>query len=592
MNTIAYIDNNPFTHIAQIVFSMFVHIADADKAITAQEVRRFQNLLKDNSWIEDDDLRAGAGELRDNYRMYWANYEDGRMPTGPETIADLVSKVLPQLSEERARNFRSDLIKMLERFESNIYGVRFMRNEPAAKTLARQNILSSLEEIREPPRVDLMENKVERKPYPAIDEPVIEVPQPTPNSTNQAQSSAPLTWKAGKTKVICVDVIAETHDTKTYNFVAEQTVLFDYKPGQFVTIEIPLPGQILRRSYTISSSPSRPHVLSITVKKVPLGWMSNWLYDNMIEGFECTVNGPTGKFTCVDHPSDKMLFLAAGSGITPCMSMLRWLADTSTKTNVAFINNVRTPNDIIFHQELLYLNTRFSSRMRLAIVPSALHPGQPWQGPLGMFNEELLRSYAPDFMEREIFVCGPPGYMQAAKNVFASLNFPMEHFHQESFGGAALAVPHVSIVKTTPTAAQPVRAKAIMRTAVSPAPPSIADLKLSAPASVNVNPISSVPPKSSLNPTVKSNNTSSRVTIKGGESFTVEAGQSILDAAESCGITLEHSCRSGVCGACKVKKVSGAVEMEDGHVLSPDEVADGLILTCIGKVKGDVIISR
>ncbi|QWK80620.1 hybrid-cluster NAD(P)-dependent oxidoreductase [Ochrobactrum sp. BTU1] len=583
MNTITSIDNDPLVLIAQIIFSMFVHIADADKSITPQEVRRFQNLLKDTNWIENEDLRAGANELRENYRNYWESYEDGKMLTSPDIIAQLVYKVVPQLGEDRSKNLRSDLSKLLEHFESTIYGVRFMRNEPAAKSLARQDIASILDAVRTAPAMDL----IEMAGSGTVQTP-LEIP--TPVSLAAEPRGDIRSWTPGKTKVRCVDVIAETHDTKTYNFVAEQQVLFDYKPGQFVTIEVPLPGQTLRRSYTISSSPSRPNVLSITVKKVPMGWMSNWLYENMTEGFECIVNGPTGKFTCANHPSEKILFLAAGSGITPCMSMLRWLADTSKKTDVVFINNVRTPNDIIFHQELLYLSTRFGSRMRLAIVPSSLHPGQPWHGPIGTFNEELMRSYAPDFIEREIFVCGPPGYMQAAKNLFASLKFPMEHFHHESFGGAGPALPAAVNPVSAAGSAKPSVCDALPSIPKVQTPASGLGLKASTSSSAGGSAVAT-PPASAQKQVVLSTGGQSRVKIKGGESFIVEHDQSILEAAESCGVQLEHSCRSGVCGACKMRKISGKVEMAEGHVLSPEDVSEGLILTCIGRATGEVVIA-
>jgi glycine betaine catabolism B len=138
--------------------------------------------------------------------------------------------------------------------------------------------------------------------------------------------------------------------------------------------------------------------------------MSNWLFDNMVEGFGCMINGPAGRFTCIDHPAGKLLFLAAGSGITPVMSMLRWLADTSSKAVTVFINNVRTPDDIIFNQELLYLSVRLGANLKLAIVPGEMSPWRPGHAPSGKLDETLLKEVGAGFHRpRSLLFVARPG---------------------------------------------------------------------------------------------------------------------------------------------------------------------------------------
>lgn len=586
--------------IARIAFSMFVYVADVEKDITAQEVRRFQTLLKETSWTENSDLLEAFEELRDKYSTFWSAYEDGRLTVTSASISEAMTHVSMLVGETRDKKLRKDLSRFLERLEGGIYGVKLLQGDQKAKAEARKELHRIVGHVRETPLKSVEEQPEVTRPVSvargseAKARAQSPVPAPAPASS---QAAGVRLWQSGKTRVRCVSVVQETHDTKTYNFVAEPQVLFHFKAGQFVTIEIDLKGQTLRRSYTISSSPSRPYLLSITVKKVPMGWMSNWLFENMTEGMECTISGPVGKFTCADHMAPKMLFLAAGSGITPCMSMLRWLADTPTTTDIVFINSVRTPADIIFHQELLYLGTRLGARLRLAILPGALSPGLPWHGPVGPLNSDLLRGYAPDYLKREVFTCGPPGFMDFARSLLQKMDFPLRHYHQESFGSAApaSAAPASAAAVPAPAPAEP----------VSPLTPT---LKPASGASIMaasvIEPLKPIPTavttRTMLSPPVNVGSPARAASVRSapsieikqsGERFASEPGQTILEAAEANGVNLAHSCRAGVCGACKMRAISGDVDMDGGHCLSGDDLAEGLVLTCVGRAKGGVVLS-
>ena len=92
--------------------------------------------------------------------------------------------------------------------------------------------------------------------------------------------------------------------------MADQPVMFFFKPGQFVTLELEIAGKQVMRSYTISSSPSIPYSFSITVKRLPGGQVSNWLHDNLSSGVEMVVHGPVGDFNVIDHPAEKVLMLS------------------------------------------------------------------------------------------------------------------------------------------------------------------------------------------------------------------------------------------------------------------------------------------
>ncbi len=240
-------------------------------------------------------------------------------------------------------------------------------------------------------------------------------------SATQSSSQADHTWStagaAQEITVRCVQIIQETHDVKTFRFVAEPELLFHFKPGQFVTFKLPITtpkGQPIRRSYSISSSPSRPNTLDITVKRVsassldlPPGLVSNWLHDQLEVGMTLSLQGPHGDFNCIDHPADKLLLISAGSGITPMMSIAQWLSDLAANTDVTFIHAARTPLDIIFRQRLELLAAQHP-HFQLAFTLTQKLSAAPWSGYRGRLNPALLSAICPDFMARTAFVCGPP----------------------------------------------------------------------------------------------------------------------------------------------------------------------------------------
>ena len=121
--------------------------------------------------------------------------------------------------------------------------------------------------------------------------------------------------------LVVQDVVDVTHDVKTFTLASAGQHLFHFEPGQFVTLRLDVDGTEVLRSYTVSSPPTRPHALSITVKRKPGGVVSPWLHDTVRPGTELRVQPPLGVFSTSRHPASKYLFLSAGSGITPLMSM-------------------------------------------------------------------------------------------------------------------------------------------------------------------------------------------------------------------------------------------------------------------------------
>jgi glycine betaine catabolism B len=256
-------------------------------------------------------------------------------------------------------------------------------------------------------------------------------------------------WTKGTLTLQCLKIIEETTDVKTFCFVTDPPHLFTYKPGQSLTLEFEIDGVEIFRSYSISSSPSRPHSLEITVKRIPssnpedqlilTGQVSNWLHDNLQVGSQIKASGAFGKFSCFEYPAQKLLFLSAGIGITPMMSMSRWIYDTHSDCDVVFFHCARSPEDIIYRQELEMMAAR-SPKFHLAVTTTRSTPQQLWMGMRGRLTPAMLEMIVPDWRDRNVFVCGPESFMKCAKSLLKDIGFPMQQYHEESFGGAKKSV--------------------------------------------------------------------------------------------------------------------------------------------------------
>ncbi|MBW4651434.1 MAG: FHA domain-containing protein [Kastovskya adunca ATA6-11-RM4] len=389
-------------------------------------------------------------------------------------------------------------------------------------------------------------------------------------------------WTKDELTVRCLRITNETADVKTFCFVAEPPVRFTYKPGQFVTLNLQINGKSVKRSYSISSTPSRPHTLEITVKRVPpppdvpdapAGLVSNWLHDNLKVGTEIKVKGPSGKFNCFDNPAQQLLLISAGSGITPMMSMSRWVFDTAADCDIVFFHCARSPKDIIFRHELEMIAAR-NPKFRLAIATTRSEPGQAWFGFTGRLTETMLYAIAPDFWQRTVYVCGPNGFMQGVKTMMEGLGFPMQNYYEESFGGAKNSKPPSPLASPIPTSvAEPIEP---IKGAVS-----LDSIRIAVPM------LLSTPAPS---PEVKSGGLAVAF-AKSSQEVVSDGQDSILELAEQEGIEIDSSCRSGVCGTCKQRKLEGEVKYEgDPDALDESEQEEGYILPCIAYPVGRVVI--
>jgi len=338
----------------------------------------------------------------------------------------------------------------------------------------------------------------------------------------------------------CVSVIPEVPNTATFTFRAPSGALFDFLPGQFLTLEIPAPGGTVHRTYTISSSPSRPRSISITAKAQADSVGTRWMLDNLAPGVRIKALGPAGLFSHLNHPAERYLFISAGSGITPMMSMTTFMFDLGSEPDIVFVNCARRPGEVIFRERLEHMASRVPG-IDLKWVVETPDRYAPWTGFQGQFNQLMLGLMAPDYLDREVFCCGPDPFMQAVREALQGLGYDMDRYHQESFHA-------------------PVETEADIpeRDDVIPDQDTRAEVTF----------------------------TASGVTAKFAETET------ILAAAKANGLNIPSGCTFGVCGTCKIRKTEGDVHMVHNGGISDDDIAEGYILACcsnpIGKVSVDV----
>ncbi|ODN69410.1 hybrid-cluster NAD(P)-dependent oxidoreductase [Methylobrevis pamukkalensis] len=335
----------------------------------------------------------------------------------------------------------------------------------------------------------------------------------------------------------------ETRDVRTFVMSPREPRRFSYRPGQFLTLELTLGGETINRCYTISSAPTRPGTVSITVKRVPGGPVSNHLHDTLKVGSEIRAVGPMGDFTFVEHPARKYLFLSGGSGITPLMSMARSLHDLSDPRDVVFVHAARSPADIIFRNEL-ELMARNMAAFRFAPVCEADAAAERWTGYGGRLSLPMLKLIAPDLMEREVFVCGPAPFMAAVRAMLTEAGFDMARHHEESFdfGELARAEPEVAA-----------EVEAAVDTGVK---------------------------------TYRVEFTKSKKVIE------VAEDAFILETARKAGMRLPASCTKGMCGTCKSKVVSGSVDMKHAGGIRQREIDQGMVLICCSRPTSDLVIEK
>lgn len=342
---------------------------------------------------------------------------------------------------------------------------------------------------------------------------------------------------ASKSKFYPLEVREARHDTAdalivTFRVPAEVEELFRFVQGQHLTLRAQIDGEEVRRSYSICSA-VQDGTLRVGIKQVPGGLFSAWAAEYLKAGARVEVMPPVGHFFLPLSPEQRKhyVFFAAGSGITPVLSIIKTTLLTEPNSRVTLFYGNRSAESIMFREELGDLKDQFLNRFGLAHILTRDHQESE------LFNgritpekcEALLKQSGPIEHIDAVFICGPQEMSAALSAKLKELGIPQEHIKVELFN----AVPST-------------RPRAVVATAAP-----VGDCEI-------------------------------LINVDGRQrGFTMQrGGESILDAALRRGIELRYSCKSGVCATCRSKLIEGKVEMDVNYALEPDEVRRGFILTC------------
>lgn len=328
-------------------------------------------------------------------------------------------------------------------------------------------------------------------------------------------------------------VLDETADIKTFRIARPDG--FDFQAGQFVPVRVRIDGRPHVRCYSISSSPDCRGYLEISVRRQ--GLVSATLHAMLRPGAAVTLGRPAGAFTYPAADDRPLVLLAGGIGITPLLSMLRYVVWADPGRPVTLLYSARTERDVPFLAELTLLAGRYPQVRVVLTLTRPLGP-TPWR--TGRIDEAMVRQHVPDPSQAICCLCGPGDMMADTTRLLEGLGVPDGQIRAERFDLAAAA-------------------------AVALAPP----VAPTEPVQVAVT---------------------RRVTFAAsGRTCTISTSQTLLEAADAAGIAIASACRAGMCQACRTRLVEGNVDCRS-EVLDPDDRAAGYILPCVSWVSSDCVV--
>ena len=320
--------------------------------------------------------------------------------------------------------------------------------------------------------------------------------------------------------------------TITFDLPSNLQDTFQYKPGQHLILKLNIGGQEVRRSYSLNSSPFMDQPLQITVKRVMYGLVSNHLNDKLKVGDELEVMAPQGKFFAeISTEAYKTYFLfAAGSGITPMLSIAKSVLTASPYSMVYLFYGNANQDTIMFKEELDNLETESDGRLKVEHIlsePKVWTTWKSWKGRKGRIDAEniewFINEYPPIAQDTEYYCCGPGAMNICVRDTLVGLGVPKELVHIEQFGTVKQDIKTISAV---------------------------ADAELT-------------------------------ISLQGEtKTLNIPEGKTILQTLRDANIEVPYSCESGICGTCVARLKSGAVEMKSCMALDDGEVKKGLVLCC------------
>ena len=330
-----------------------------------------------------------------------------------------------------------------------------------------------------------------------------------------------------------------------------QREIFAFQPGQFLTVRATIDGQDVRRSYSISSAESlltRQGELTLGIRPVEGGVFSNWAASQLKAGDTLAVMPPDGRFTVHKPRAIHRVGFAAGSGITPILSIMASTLEASLDAQFTLVFGNRRMDSVMFNEALQDLKDRYPSRLTLIHVLSRQAQEVPLlQGRIdGDKVREIIATLLPVGSMDEVFVCGPEAMIEATEKALLDAGVRPDRVHTERFTSPTLEALPVAKRKAAVLGQPGERAEGEVALTV------VLDGK---PHNLRMN-----------------------------------KDEHVLDVALSAGLDLPWSCRGGVCCTCRAKVMEGSVEMTKNFTLEPWETDKGFVLSCQARPTSDTLV--
>ncbi len=314
---------------------------------------------------------------------------------------------------------------------------------------------------------------------------------------------------------------------------------FAFEPGQFLTLRAQVDGQDVRRSYSICSTRQRlvqTGELEVGIRPVTDGLFSNWAARSLKAGDTLSVMPPDGRFTVKKARAIHRVGFAAGSGITPILSIVATTLEEQPESKFTLVYGNRRMSSVMFNEALQDLKDRYPSRFTMIhILSQQAQEVDLLQGRIdGPKVQAIVQALLPAASMDEVFVCGPEAMIEATEQALVAQGVPAHRIYSERFTTSAA---QAAKVQTDTDAAR--------------------------------------------HPAVQGASVPMTIVLDGkAHEVTLPQGEHVLDAALAAGLDLPFSCKAGVCSTCRCKVLEGQVTMDKNFTLEPADIAQGFALSC------------
>ena len=323
--------------------------------------------------------------------------------------------------------------------------------------------------------------------------------------------------------LIVNEIIDTKKGAKILRLISSDGYLPPFQAGQYINVVFDINGARTTRPYSLSSSPKQRSYYEITVAEIKNGYVSDYVLNNIKVGDTLITSGPSGHFVYNKaFHKNKSLFLAGGSSITPFMSMVRDILLSGEDRDVILLYGSRTLNTAIYHEELTKLSEEFLN-FKYHLVLS--EKDESWNGDFGFLDENIIKKYAPDYLERTAYISGPNVMHHFCKNTLLNMGMKQKDIRDEVFGSSQ------DITKEDGW------------------------------------------------PTNVSKDDFFKLKV-GDKVIDAKANEPILVALERAGVRVNVCCRSGECSLCRVKLASGKAYLANGMLLRLADQKYGYIHSC------------